>query len=255
MATQNEIKLKILVKSIHPGTVVLASWLKELGISGDLQKHYVHSGWLQSVGRGAFKKPDDTIQWTGGVYAIQFQTHLEAHVGAITALSLQGFSHYFRLNKEALYLFSPYGEKLPKWFTDYKWESQVSHQQTSIFPLKLGIIEMEVDKIKVKVSAPERAILECLYLTPKHIDIMECYHLMEGLVNLKPRLVQEQLEKCNSVKVKRLFLYMAEKAGHTWMNFVNTSEIDLGNGNRQINNGGVYILKYQITVPKELAEL
>jgi hypothetical protein len=48
---------------------------------------------------------------------------------------------------------------------------------------------------------------------------------------------------------------MAEKAGHAWMNFVNTSEIDLGNGNRQIKNGGVYISKYQITVPKEFAEL
>jgi hypothetical protein len=114
---------------------------------------------------------------------------------------------------------------------------------------------MEADKIKIRLSAPERAILECLYLTPKHIDIMECFHLMEGLVNLKPRLVQELLEKCNSVKVKRLFLYMAEKAGHAWMNFVNTSEIDLGNGNRQIKNGGVYISKYQITVPKEFAEL
>jgi len=255
MATQNETKLKTLVKNIHPGTVVLASWLKELGISGDLQKHYVQSGWLQSVGRGAFKKPEDKIQWAGGVYAIQFQAQLEAHVGAITALSLQGFSHYFRLNSEALYLFSPYGEKLPKWFTDFEWESQVLHQQTSILPLKLGIVVMDVNNIKVRVSAPERAIFECLYLSPKYIDLIECHHLMEGLVNLKPKLVQELLEKCNSVKVKRLFLYMAEKAGHTWMNFINTSEIDLGNGNRQINNGGVYISKYQITVPKELTEL
>lgn len=42
------------------------------------------------------------------------------------------------------------------------------------------------------------------------------FELMEGLNNLRPNQVQDLLEKCESVKVKRLFLYLAEKAGHEW---------------------------------------
>jgi hypothetical protein len=75
---------------------------------------------------------------------------------------------------------------------------------------------------------------------------------MEGLNNLRPRSVQALLEECTSVKVKRLFLYLAEKAGHEWFDFINLDNIDLGSGKRAIVDGGVYVSKYQITVPKEL---
>jgi hypothetical protein len=97
--------------------------------------------------------------------------------------------------------------------------------------------------------------MECLYLTPENMDIVECYQLMETLVNLQPDLVKKLLKDCNSIKVKRLFLYMAEKANHQWLQFLELSDVDLGSGNRQIAKNGVYIGKYQITLPKELTEL
>lgn len=255
MDTQNEAKLKTLIRNIQPGTVALAPWLEKQGFSRDLQKHYLKSGWLETLGRGAYKKTGDTIKWPGGVYAIQNQTALKLHVGAITALSLQGLSHYSRLGQETIYLFSPYGDKLPKWFRDHRWESPVVHRQTSFLSEEPGIVPYEVSNTTIKIASPERAILECLYLTPKTLDLLECYHLMEGLVNLKPALIQELLNSCHSVKVKRLFLYMADKANHQWVSFLDTSNVDMGNGNRSIAEKGVYISKYQITIPKELAEL
>ena len=75
---------------------------------------------------------------------------------------------------------------------------------------------------------------------------------MDGLNNLRPKSVQGLLEACTSIKVKRLFLYMAEKAGHSWFNYLKLGAINLGKGKRQIVAAGVYIPKYQITVPKEL---
>jgi hypothetical protein len=66
--------------------------------------------------------------------------------------------------------------------------------------------------------------------------------------------VQQLLEQCASVKVKRLFLYMAEKAGHAWVKHLDRSKVDLGSGKRSVAPGGVYVPKYEITVPKELAE-
>ncbi len=255
MATQNKTKLKTLVKNIKPGTVALASWLEYLGISRDLQKHYLRSGWLEAIGRGAYKKPEDELNWEGGVYTLQNQTNLRIHVGALSALSLQGFSHYIRLNRQILYLFSPYKEKLPKWFKDFNWGIPVYHQQSSFLPEKAATIIHEIKNISVRISSAERAIMECLYLAPKEFDLVECYHLMEGLVNLRPQLVQGLLKQCKSVKVKRLFLYLGDKANHQWMKFLDTSVIDLGSGNRRITEGGVYVSEYNITIPKELAEL
>ena len=94
--------------------------------------------------------------------------------------------------------------------------------------------------------------MECLYLAPNSQPLMEVFELMEGLNNLRPTTVQKLLECCTSVKVKRLFLYLADKAGHEWLNYLDLDKVDLGSGKRAIVSDGVYVAKYQITVPKAL---
>ncbi len=94
--------------------------------------------------------------------------------------------------------------------------------------------------------------MECLYLAPKSQPLLEVYELMEGLNNLRPTLVQQLLEQCTSIKVKRLFLFMADKAGHDWFDYLDMSKIDQGSGKRSIVESGIYNPKYKITVPKEL---
>ncbi len=95
--------------------------------------------------------------------------------------------------------------------------------------------------------------MECLYLAPKDQDLVECYEVMEGLNNLRPAQVQKLLEACGSIKVKRLFLFMANKAGHDWLNYLKLDRVDLGSGKRRIVNDGVYDATYLITVPRALA--
>ena len=46
---------------------------------------------------------------------------------------------------------------------------------------------------------------------------------------------------------------MAEKLNHPWLKFLDLSKVDLGKGKRSLVKGGVYISKYQITVPIALA--
>ena len=75
---------------------------------------------------------------------------------------------------------------------------------------------------------------------------------MEGLSFLRPETVQLLLNRCNSVKVTRLFLFLASKAGHGWLNKIQTAELNLGQGKRVIQINGAFDPKYQITVPKEL---
>ena len=255
MTTQNKTKLRKLFNVLNQGNVITVALLDDLGISNNLRKYYLESGWLEPLGRGAYKKPDDNIEWQGAVYAIQKQMDIHVHIGGLSALSLQGYSHYLRLSQETLQLFSPQKNKLPKWFIDYHWEVKLFHKQSSFLPNNIGLKEIDIKQIFVTTSTPERAILECIYLAPLITDFIECYHLLEGLVNLKPKLITELLINCNSVKVKRVFLYMAEKANHQWFQFIQTNNIDLGKGKRMITKEGIYIAKYLISIPKELSEL
>lgn len=255
MATQNGIKLKKLFAVLGSGIVVTSTHLNSIGISKDLIKYYLSSGWIESVGRGAYKKPGDKVEWQSALNALQTQTDVKVYVGGLSALTLQGYGHYVRTEKDLLYLFSPPGTRLPKWFTDYFQDINIVHKQTSFLPYNTGLKEMDTGKTKILVSTPEKAILECLYLVPGKIDIVECFHIFEGLVNLQPKLLNELLSQCDSVKVKRLFLYMAEKAGHQWFKFLKTDNISLGSGSRMIAENGIFDSKYLITVPKELFNL
>ncbi|HQU44753.1 MAG TPA: type IV toxin-antitoxin system AbiEi family antitoxin domain-containing protein [Pirellulales bacterium] len=91
--------------------------------------------------------------------------------------------------------------------------------------------------------------------TPAEADLVECFQLMEGLANLRPKLVQQLLAACTLVKAKRLFLYLAEKANHQWLRYVDRSALDLGSGSRSLAQGGTYVSKYQLVVPESLATL
>lgn len=253
MTANYDKKLMSLLSNHVPGTVLLASWLEKNGISRDLQQYYLKSGWLKSYGTGAFKRPNENVRWTGALNSLQRQTEVTVHVGGLTSISLQGLSHYVRMEKEPLYLFSPQYVKLPKWFLTQEWSNQIVHVKTKFLPANSALFEYSLDGLILQISSPERAILECLYLAPDRFDVVECYQILEGLANLRPKILQELLKNCSSIKVKRLFLFMASKAKHQWLDFVDQSRIDLGTGDRVIVKKGVYISKYKISIPKELS--
>ncbi|NCC53420.1 MAG: hypothetical protein EOM20_19715 [Spartobacteria bacterium] len=255
MTTNNERKIQKLLDMHQPQTVLTAQWLEQNGISHDLQKHYRKSGWLESIGTGAFRRPNDQVGWEGGLFAIQTQIKLPVHAGALTALSLQGYAHYLRLGAETVFLFSPPKTNLPAWFRNHDWGRRVHHCKTSILPPALALTDQGAGNFSIQISTPERAILECLYLAPASVDLVECYQIMEGLTNLRPKLLQPLLEQCSSIKVKRLFLYMADKAGHSWNKRLDTAALDLGSGARTITSGGVYVSRFALTIPEELAKL
>ena len=255
MSTNNETKIKKLLDLHVPGSVILASWLDANGFSHDLQQRYRKSGWLESVGIGAFKRPNETINWQGGIFSLQKQVKFPVHIGGITALSMLGFSHYVRTGTETISLFSPPKTILPAWFIKYPWNVSINHVSTSFLPVELGLVQQEESRLILTLSSAERAMFECLFLAPDKMDILEAYQIMSGLVNLRPGLVQKLLEECNSIKVKRLFLYLAKKANHQWFQFLELASVNLGQGDRSIVKNGVYDSSYRITIPNELAQL
>lgn len=252
MSTKKGFKINQLLQSQPSGVVFLSSWLVEHGYSHDLLRKYRNSNWLTPIGSGAMIRTGEEVGYEGALYALQEQLGLSVHLGGRTALSLLGRTHYLDFNVKKIFLFCKSGSKLPTWFLDYDWGYEIEQINTSFLPSDIDLSYLEQKTFSIKISTPERAILECLYLTPKVHSFLECYELMEGLNNLRPNQVQTLLEQCNSVKVKRLFLYMAEKANHSWFNYLKTEKIDLGSGKRSLLNDGVYIPKYKITVSKEM---
>lgn len=196
----------------------------------------------------------DRVGYEGAIYALQRQTGSTIHPGGRTALALLGKAHYLEMDSKRVSLFGNPSEKLPVWFREYGWGVDLDFHSTSFLPPDLGITDVEFGAFSIKVSGAPRALMECLYLAPEKQNLTECYELMEGLNNLRPDQVQMLLEKCRSIKVKRLFLYLAEKAGHDWFQFLDLKKVDLGSGKRSVVKGGVYVETYQITVPRELDE-
>ena len=245
-------KINKLLQSQPAETVFLSSWLAQNGFSSQLINRYRKSKWLYSLGNGAWIRVGEKATYQSAIYALQNQSNLTIHLGGKTALSLLGKAHYLELNKQQIMLFGATEEKLPTWFTNYQWGVKINFYRSSFLPSKLGLQLLKVEAFDLQISDPIRAFLECLYLAPKKQGLIECYEIMEGLNNLRPKQVQNYLEQCNSIKVKRLFLYMADKANHQWFKFIDLKNINLGKGKRSFGNNGVYISKYSITVSKEL---
>ena len=175
MSEVNNKKLKNLLEQWSSGIVATSSWMKSLNISHQLVQRYLKSGWIEQIGHGAYKKNKDVVKWYGALASLQKQLSLSIHLGAATALTFQGIAHYFRFEKERIFLFSNLSQKLPKWFLNYDWENSIKHVKTSFLPENLAIKAINCNGIEVKMSLRERAILECLYLSPTDFDLLECY--------------------------------------------------------------------------------
>lgn len=252
MASFKGSKINQLLKGWPNGTVSVSSWLAKQGVYQQLVHKYETTAWLRRIGQGAFAKAGDKIEWTGGLYALQEQLKLPIHAGGKTALQMQGYAHFLSMGKgTTVSLFGPPDVKLPAWFRQYRWGVEVRYTTTNLFSGEAdqGLTKKTLGPYSIKVSAPERAMMEVLYGVPQVDSYEEARLLMEGLTTLRPRLVQSLLEKCASVKVKRLFMLLAENCKHPWVRKVDLSKVDFGKGKRTLVKGGRFDPKYKITVP------
>lgn len=254
MGVSRSEKLRLLLDAWEPHSVATTPYLKTLGITSQDLQNYTASCWLTSLGRGAFKRPMETVTWQGALYSLQAQLRLPVHVGALTALEMSGNSHYVRFAGTRAYLFSPLNVALPLWFRTH-WGDDVRHVQTKLLPPDLGLIDQQAPKgFTLKTSSVERAALEMLHLAPKEFDLVEASLIIEGMTSIRPKLVQDLLERCTSIKVRRLFLYLAERANLPVMRHLDLDRIELGTGDRSLVPSGRYVAKYQLLLPRDLVD-
>ena len=237
------------------GIVLTTSFLKKKGLTKQLLTYYQKTNWLNKIASGAYIMQKDEVDWLGGIYALQYQLGKDIHVGGRTALELQGYAHYITKTLRLAVLWAPQGVTLPRWYLKRNWEKKILFKATNLFGVDVisGFTQHSHKSFTVRISSPERAALEMVSMVPDAQGFDEAARIMESLMTLRPDVVQTLLQDCRSVKAKRLFLYMAEWAGHEWLVDLNMEKLDIGSGKRQIVAGGVLDRKFGITVPREFA--
>lgn len=253
MDSRESMKINRLLQVWPRGTVAMHAFFARHGVSRKLAEQYGKSGWIDSVGVGAFVRRGDKVGWEGALYAIQKYADKAVHPGGRTAVELLGLAHYLRLGpRRRVDLYGPPGERLPRWLLQHEWDVVLRYFGTSLFAADdLGVTTKAFGEFSLALSSPERAILEALEGVPNETAFAEAQQLMEGLPTLRPELMQQLLEACTSVKVKRLCLYLADVTQMPWRSALKDSLIDLGSGKRQVEVGGQLNARYGITVPRE----
>jgi len=246
--------------------------MEKNGYSRALRHQYVKAGWLEQPARSVYRRPWGSLSWEQVVISLQTLLAYPVSIGARTALEIQGYAHYLPHTQNDIHLYSD--TPLPAWLHKLNLpQTFIVHNRSRFLPLlkesgsglslSLNESAASIDSsLKISswgqwnwpliLSAPERAMLELLDELPKNETFHMADMLMEGLVNLRPRSVQTLLEQCSSVKVKRLFLFFAERHGHAWFSQLDLKRIDLGAGKRALVPDGMLDSKYQITLPKFL---
>ncbi len=251
MSLQKREKIKSVIQHWPEGMVVTYDWLKQYHISRQLVHRYINSGWISSIASGAFVKFNDKPSLSGVVYALQTQHHLPIHIGGLTALNFEGYTHYIRFN-ENVFIYGAEKVKLPRWIEKVSLqEGKLIYRSTNLFGgSDLGLNLMSHPPFKILCSSPERAILEVLAFVPQQHAYEEAAHIMENMMTLRPTLINELLSLCHSIKVKRLFLHLAEQCHAPWLEHLTFSSFDLGHGIRVIDQGKRFDKKYELYVPE-----
>lgn len=207
-------------------------------------------------GYGAYARFGDPVDWLGCVYGLQ-ETGLGVYVGGRTALELQGAGHFIPMAVESqVHLYTQTVIQLPSWVKKHNWNVKIKLFKIKLFrEATLGLLDYPHQGFSVKISSPERAIIELMHGVSDEQSFEEANYLMEGLGTLRPQLVQALLENCKSIKVKRVFLFLAKYNEHIWVKDLDYSKINLGSGCRSIVKNGKFDLEHLITVPKAFSKL
>ena len=258
-----------MLEAVPAGYLVDAAWLTDHGIAYETFRDYVKRGWLERLERGVFRRPlpksaqRSTIDWKTCLLSVQHIMGYKVHVGGTTALALQGHSHYLSLGETGTVWL--YGNDIPNWLHKLPLDAKLRARKLSLFSdYALGLSDTgDQDDTRrglpwdwsLRMSGPERAILEALDELPDNESFHSLDMAFEGLTTLRPKLLTGLLRNCKKIKVKRLFFVFSDRHGHAWRKRLDPDAFDLGSGDRALVKGGKIHPRYRIMVPPEFAGL
>jgi len=249
-------KLNQLINTTSSGSIVLQSWLTKQGITPSLAQRYTQSQWLTKLRAGVYARPGREPNWADAVFCLQNQLDIPLHLAGLSSLQQQGKAQYLQLKDETVWLSTKSKASIPTWFKAFP-NADNNNQWLFVTQNKLNImidkdtVVLDVKGEPLTASSPELAAYEVLQAMPKLISFEHTAELFQGLVNLSPKKVMSLLQRSQSVRNNRLYLFFAHYYQHPWIKRIDESSIKLGSGKRQIVRGGKLDKKYNITVPEK----
>ena len=260
-------RLKPLLDALPPGFVVDTAWLKARGIDAKSIHDYAVRGWIERVVRGVYRRPlpngarPDKLPWQLVLLSLQRLKGCDVHLGGESALHFAGHVHYLSLvGTRHVHL---YGDA-PSWLKRLPTTEQiVSHPSTLFGGDPVGVDDtdalddesgwaVDIWRWPIKVSCPERAILEAIDELPDNASFEHLDRIFEGLVGLRPGWLMTLLAACRSIKVRRLFFVFADRHEHGWRKHLETELINFGSGPRALVQGGRFHPVYRVSLPEFL---
>lgn len=258
-------KLNWLLSNATPGSLVVQPWLAAHGISPQLARKYSQSNWLTKLRAGVYVRPGRLPQWQDAVQCLIDQSDIAVRIAGLTSLILQGKSQYLTIQEQIVWLGMTSGVVLPTWFREFPDDSALMPKNKQPYwelvkTVKLSsittndFVELETGGLILPASNLELAMYETLEAVPKLISFEHAAELFQGLVNLSPRKIQSLLERSDSIKTNRLFLFLADFYQMPWLTRLDNTPVNLGSGKRQIVKDGKLEKKYLITVPDKFID-
>lgn len=238
-------RIKAMQTTLPRGAPFDTACLEQLGISPALAHAYVKSGWLEKLGRGVFMFAGDTLELDASLRFLESRI-AGLHLAGKSSLARHGFRQNVP-SRESVILWGEGPVRLPAWFTD---RFPARYSSAKLFEQNLersfGIAPLPESPEGPQVSGPERALLEMLSEVGVHQELEEARAIMEGVRQLRRRVLGRLLENCRQVKTVRFCALWARELGLSWAGAAEEAgrnKMGTGRWVARLKNGQTLILK------------
>lgn len=241
------------------GLVATRQWVLEQGVSRHALDNAVKSHRLHKLAVGVYARAESRLSWQAVVCSLQRMADRSVLVGGVSALQVLGLGQYLSFgDTQKLHLYAE--GKVPGWLgrvaakASFQWHSTRMLWGAEVLENKTyqKHLQWRDDLPEIALSCSEKAYLEMLADIPDGISFDHADELMQGLTSLSPSKLDALLRGCKSIKVKRLFFWLASRHNYPWFRKLNRDDYDLGKGKRVIAKSGKLDNTYLITVPEHL---
>ena len=244
-----------MTRLLPEGVAAPSGWLAANGYSRQLVRKYVLGGWLTALGHGVYARTGQPVGWEGVLLGLQRLGNMPCHVGGLAALNRQGAAHFLPLGGEQrIQVMS--ARKPPAWVRSLNLVPSLVFDTRRLFDDQAVATAMVTLATGIRdwtlpMAGAEMAIMEMLCDVNDRSSFAHAAQVFEALTVLRPGVINALLAACRSIKVKRLFLFLAAHFGYPWTKRLETAGLNLGSGNRQIVKGGRLDRRFLITVPED----
>lgn len=237
MNTNHAQLLERLLEAVPEGFLVDTDWMTGNGFGRECLPVFLGGGWLEGLDSNVYRRPSEgnrpgVVGWKICLLSLQHVMGREVHIGGATALAMIAFADQKFLDPKVGKF--AYSDSFPSWLERLPLDTSLETRARNLLddPV-LGVRKLSMKQWlpwdwTIRVSTPERAILEALDEFPNGHNIPLLDGMFRGLSVLHSELMVELLRNCRKYEVKKLFFAFGDKYDHAWRKAIDPAEFDLG---------------------------